>query len=277
LGNGVSRVLLKEVTMKNFLLALSLCCFGSAAQAAVQGREVSYQANGTTLKGYLAFDDAIKGKRPGVLVVHEWWGQNEYARRRARLLAELGYTALAVDMYGDGKVVDNPDDAGKLAAGVYKNMAVAQARFEAGMQLLREQETVDANEIAAFGYCFGGGIALNMARIGEDLKGVASFHGGLGTDHPAQPGKIKARIISFSGEADPTIGADKVAAFKKEMESAGVHYRVVTYPGAKHAFTNPDADELGKKFNLPIAYNAEADKDSWEQAKVFLSSVFAAK
>jgi dienelactone hydrolase len=277
LGNGVSRVLLKEMTMKNFLLALSLCCFGSAAQAAVQGREVSYQANGTTLKGYLAFDDAIKGKRPGVLVVHEWWGQNEYARRRARMLAELGYTALAVDMYGDGKVVDNPDDAGKLAAGVYKNMAVAQARFEAGMQLLREQETVDANKIAAFGYCFGGGIALNMARIGEDLKGVASFHGGLGTDHPAQPGKIKARIISFSGEADPTIGADKVAAFKKEMESAGVHYRVVTYPGAKHAFTNPDADELGKKFNLPIAYNAEADKDSWEQAKVFLSSVFAAK
>ena len=263
--------------MKNFLLALSLCCFGSAAQAAVQGREVSYQANGTTLKGYLAFDDAIKGKRPGVLVVHEWWGQNEYARRRARMLAELGYTALAVDMYGDGKVVDNPDDAGKLAAGVYKNMAVAQARFEAGMQLLREQETVDANEIAAFGYCFGGGIALNMARIGEDLKGVASFHGGLGTDHPAQPGKIKARIISFSGEADPTIGADKIAAFKQEMESAGVHYRVVTYPGAKHAFTNPDADELGKKFNLPIAYNAEADKDSWEQAKVFLSSVFAAK
>jgi dienelactone hydrolase len=277
LGNGVSRVLLKEMTMKNFLLALSLCCFGSAAQAAVQGREVSYQANGTTLKGYLAFDDAIKGKRPGVLVVHEWWGQNEFARRRARMLAELGYTALAVDMYGDGKVVDNPDDAGKLAAGVYKNMAVAQARFEAGMQLLREQETVDANEIAAFGYCFGGGIALNMARIGEDLKGVASFHGGLGTDHPAQPGKIKARIISFSGEADPTIGADKVAAFKQEMESAGVHYRVVTYPGAKHAFTNPDADELGKKFNLPIAYNAKADKDSWEQAKVFLSSVFAAK
>jgi dienelactone hydrolase len=277
LGNGVSRVLLKEMTMKNFLLALSLCCFGSAAQAAVQGREVSYQANGTTLKGYLAFDDAIKGKRPGVLVVHEWWGQNEFARRRARMLAELGYTALAVDMYGDGKVVDNPDDAGKLAAGVYKNMAVAQARFEAGMQLLREQETVDANEIAAFGYCFGGGIALNMARIGEDLKGVASFHGGLGTDHPAQPGKIKARIISFSGEADSTIGADKVAAFKQEMESAGVHYRVVTYPGAKHAFTNPDADELGKKFNLPIAYNAKADKDSWEQAKVFLSSVFAAK
>jgi dienelactone hydrolase len=268
----------KGVMMKKILLVMSLCCLGSAAaQAAVQGKEVSYQANGTTLKGYIAYDDAIKGKRPGVLVVHEWWGQNEYARKRARMLAELGYTALAVDMYGDGRVADNPDDAGKLAAEVSKDKPMAKARFEAGMQLLRKQETVDANEIAAFGYCFGGGVVLNMARIGEDLKGVASFHGGLGTDSPAQPGKIKARIISFSGDADPMIAADKVAGFKQEMEHAGVNFRVVTYPGAKHAFTNPDADELGKKFNMPIAYNAEADKDSWEQAKVFLSVVFAAK
>lgn len=264
--------------MEKFLLVMSLCCLGSAAaQAAVQGREVSYQANGTTLKGYVAYDDAIKGKRPGVLVVHEWWGQNDYARKRARMLAELGYTALAVDMYGDGKVADNPDDAGKLSAAVYKDMPMAKARFEAGMQVLRSQETVDANEIAAFGYCFGGGIALSMARMGEDLKGVASFHGGLGTDSPAQPGKIKARIISFSGDADPMIAADKVAAFKQEMEHAGADFRVVTYPGAKHAFTNPGADELGKKFNMPIAYNAAADKDSWEQAKVFLHEVFAAK
>lgn len=264
--------------MKKFLLAMSICCLGStAAHAEVQGREVTYQANGTTLKGYIAYDDAIKGKRPGVLVVHEWWGQNEYARKRARMLAELGYTAMAVDMYGNGKVVDNPDDAGKLAAGVYKDMPMAKARFEAAMQLLRKQETVDANEIAAFGYCFGGGVVLNMARMGEDLKGVASFHGGLGTDSPAQPGKIKARIISFSGDADPTIGADKVAAFKQEMEHAGADFRVVIYPGAKHAFTNPAADELGKKFNMPIAYDAEADKDSWEKAKVFLREVFAAK
>ena len=140
--------------MKKFLLAMSLCCFGSAVQAAVQGKEVSYQANGTTLKGYIAYDDAIKGKRPGVLVVHEWWGQNEYARKRARMLAELGYTALAVDMYGDGQVADNPDDAGKLAAEVSMNMPMAKARFEAGMQFLLNHETVDANEIAAFGYCF---------------------------------------------------------------------------------------------------------------------------
>jgi dienelactone hydrolase len=263
--------------MKNFLLVLSLCCFGSPVHAAVQGKEVSYEANGTTLKGYIAYDDAIKGKRPGVLVVHEWWGQNEFPRKRARMLAELGYTALAVDMYGDGKVVDNPDDAGKLSTELSKDLPLAKARFEAAMQLLMNHATVDANEIAAYGYCFGGGVVLNMARIGEDLKGVASFHGGLGTDNPAKPWKIKARIISFSGDADPMIGADKVAAFRKEMDGAGVNYRVVVYPGAKHAFTNPESDAVGKKFNLPVAYDAEADKDSWAQATVFLREVFSNK
>jgi dienelactone hydrolase len=142
---------------------------------------------------------------------------------------------------------------------------------------LRREPTVDAGEMAAIGYCFGGGVVLNMARLGEDLKGVASFHGMLGTDHPAQPGKIKARIISFSGEADPMINADSVAAFKREMDNAGANYRVVTYPGAQHAFTNPEADELGRKFKLPLSYNVEADKDSWQQATVFLREVFSGK
>jgi dienelactone hydrolase len=264
--------------MKTFLMVISL--FGlaaSVAQAAVQGKEVNYQANGTTLKGYIAYDDAFKGKRPAVLVVHEWWGHNEYARKRARMLAELGYTALAVDMYGNGKQAHHPDEAGKFATEVSKNMPMAKARFEAGMQLLRKEKTVDAGKMAAIGYCFGGGVVLNMARLGEDLKGVVSFHGSLGTDSPAQPGKIKARIVSFSGEADPMIGADSVAAFKKEMDNAGANYRVVTYPGAQHAFTNPEADELGKKFKLPLAYNVEADKDSWQQATVFLREVFAGK
>ena len=264
--------------MKKFLLVMSIFCLaGPVAQAAVQGKEVSYQANGTTLKGYIAHDDAFKGRRPAVLVVHEWWGHNEYARKRARMLAELGYTALAVDMYGDGKQAHHPDDAGKFAAEVSRNMPLAKARFEAGMELLRKQKTVDANQIAAIGYCFGGGVVLNMARMGEDMKGVLSFHGSLGTDNPALPGKIKARIISFTGEADPMIGADKVAAFRQEMESAGADYRVVTYPGAQHAFTNPEADELGRKFNLPLAYNPEADKDSWQQAMVFLKEIFASK
>jgi len=238
---------------------------------------VSYQANGTTLKGYIAYDDAFKGKRPAVLVVHEWWGHNEYARKRARMLAELGYTALAVDMYGDGKQAHHPDEAGKFATEVSKNMPMAKARFEAGMKLLRKEKTVDASKMAAIGYCFGGGVVLNMARLGEDLKGVVSFHGSLGTDSPAQPGQIKARIVSFSGEADPMIGADSVAAFKREMDNAGADYRVVTYPGAQHAFTNPEADELGKKFKMPLAYNVEADQDSWQQATVFLREVFAGK
>jgi dienelactone hydrolase len=263
--------------MRKLLLMLSLCCLGSAAQAAVRGEEVSYEADGTTLKGYIAYDDAIRGKRPGVIVVHEWWGQNEYARKRARMLAELGYTALAVDMYGEGLVADNPKDAGELASGISTNLQLEKERFEAGMTFLLNHETVDPDKIAAFGYCFGGGVVLNMARIGEDLKGVASFHGNLGTDHPAKPWRVRAHIVSFSGDADPMIGADKVAEFRKEMDAAGVKYRVVTYPGAKHAFSNPEADELGKKFNLPIAYNAEADKDSWEQAKMFLREVFATK
>jgi dienelactone hydrolase len=247
-------------------------------QAAVRGEEVSYESSdGATLKGYIAYDDAIKGKRPGVLVVPEWWGNNEYSRKRARMLAELGYTALAVDMYGEGWTADNPKDAAELASGISTNMQLEKERFEAAMTFLRNQETVNPDKIAAFGYCFGGGVVLNMARIGEDLKGVASFHGVLDTDNPAKPWKIKARIISFSGDADPMIGADKVAAFQKEMEGAGAKFRVVTYPGAKHAFSNPEADELGKKFKLPIAYNAAADKDSWEQARDFLREVFAAK
>jgi len=255
-------------------LFLSLLMIASAAEAAVQGNEISYQADGVTLKGYIAYDDAIKGKRPAVLVVHEWWGHNEYARKRARMLAELGYTALAVDMYGEGKQATHPKDAGMFAAEVSKNMPVAKARFEAGMDVLRKNATVNADEMAAIGYCFGGGVVLNMARMGADLKGVASFHGSLGTSEPAQPGKIKARIISFTGEADPMISADKVAAFEQEMKAAGADFYVVTYPDAKHAFTNPEADELGKKFNIPLAYDAHADKDSWHKMTLFLREVF---
>lgn len=261
--------------MKKFAGIMALCLSVFTAQAAVQGTEVSYQADGITLKGYIAYDDSFKGRRPAVLVVHEWWGLNSYVRNRADMLAKLGYTALAVDMYGDGKQADHPDDAGKFAAEVSKNMPVEKARFEAAMKLLRNQKTVDASKIAAFGYCFGGGVALNMARMGENLKGVASFHGALSTDIPVLPGQIKARLISFTGEADPMVTADKVAAFRREMDAARANYRVVTYPGVKHSFTNLEADELGRKFNLPLAYNAEADKDSWQQATVFLHDVFA--
>lgn len=263
--------------MKKIVSVFALCLTAFSAQAAVQGHEVSYQADGVTLKGYVSYDDAFKGKRPAVLVVHEWWGHNAYVRHRADMLAKLGYTALAVDMYGDGKVANHPDDAGKFATEVATNMPMAKARFEAGMKLLAHQKTVDARQMAAIGYCFGGGVVLNMARQGENLKGVASFHGALNAVAPAQPGQIKARLISFTGEDDAMITADKVAAFKAEMDAAGANYRVVTYPGVKHSFTNPDADELGRKFNLPLAYNAEADNDSWQQTTVFLREVFEKK
>jgi len=260
--------------MKNLFLFIALFCLSTpAAFAAVQGKEVSYSANGTTLKGWIAWDDAAKGKRPGVLVVHEWWGHNAYTRKRANMLAELSYVALAVDMFGDGKQAHHPDDAGKFATEVSMNKPMAKARFEAAMKLLRKQRNVDDKRLAAIGFCFGGSIVLNMAREGEDLKAVASFHGGLATDSPAQPGKVKAQVRSFTGADDKMIPASQVDAFRQEMEKAGVNYKVVVYPGAMHAFTNPDATELGKRFNLPLAYNAEADKDSWGQLRGFFAEV----
>jgi len=263
--------------MNKFLSFFGLFLAAVAAHAAVQGKEVSYAANGTTLKGYIAFDDALKGKRPGVLVIHEWWGHNEYARMRARKLAEQGYTALAVDMYGDGKQAHHPDDAGKFSSEVAKNAVLAKSRFDAAYKLLSEDGSVDSKNIAAIGYCFGGSVVLNMARIGEPLKAVASFHGGLGTASPAEAGKVKARVASFTGEDDPMIPATQVAAFKQEMEKAGVIYKVVTYPGAKHSFTNPDADKYGQEFKLPLAYNAAADKASWEEGLSFLADAFKVK
>jgi dienelactone hydrolase len=263
--------------MKSLLCFIGLMFVAAAAHAAVQGKEVSYHANGTTLKGYIAYDDAVKGKRPGILVIHEWWGHNEYARRRARMLAELGYTALAVDMYGDGKQAHHPAEAGKFASEVSKNAVLAKARFDAAYSLLSQESTVDASNIAAVGYCFGGSVALNMARIGEPLKAVVSFHGGLGTDTPAVAGMVKARIASFTGEDDPMIPAAQVASFRQEMDKAGVTYKVVTYPGAKHAFTNPDADKYGQEFKLPLAYNVAADKDSWQEGLAFLAEAFKAK
>jgi dienelactone hydrolase len=263
--------------MRKFIPLLLACLLSAPVYAEVRGKEVSYSADGITMKGYLAYDDKFKGKRPSVLVVHEWWGHNEYARKRARMLAEMGYTALAVDMYGDGKQASHPDDAGKFATAVHANMSGARARFEAGMNLLKKNKTVDAKKMAAIGYCFGGGVVLEMARMGEPLAAVASFHGHLGTDMPATAGKIKARVAVFTGAADPMAPADQVDAFKKEMDAAKVDYKLVSYPNVKHSFTNPDADEYGKKFNLPLAYDAEADKDSWKQTEAFLAEAFGKK
>lgn len=260
--------------MKRLLCVLGMLMAAFAVRAEVVGEEVSYRSGATTLKGYIAYDDAIAGKRPGVLVVHEWWGHNEYARIRAEMLAQEGYTALAVDMYGDGKQAGHPDDAGKFAAAVRSNMEQAEARFLAAMDLLKGHGTVDPQQIAAIGYCFGGGIVLEMARRGVELDGVASFHGSLGTASPARQGKVKAELLVMNGADDPFVKAEQIDAFKQEMQRAGVHYRFINYPGAKHSFTNPQASHFGEKFGLPLAYNEQADKQSWAELMRFFDRIF---
>lgn len=240
---------------------------------ALAGEEVTYSVDGTNLKGYIARPAAGGAKRPGVLVVHEWWGNNDYTRKRADMLAELGYVALALDMYGDGKTVDNPKEAGALSGEARKNLDVSEKRFAAARALLARQPDVDGSRIAAIGYCFGGGIVLEMARRGSDLAGVVSFHGSLGTPAPAKPGAVKAKMLVLNGAADPFVKPDQIEAFKKEMQAAGVTYTFIDYPGAVHAFTNPAATENGKKFNLPLAYDANADKQSWAEMQRFLQTV----
>ncbi|MCW8854162.1 MAG: dienelactone hydrolase family protein [Gammaproteobacteria bacterium] len=257
-----------------FPLSLMLFILVINAQAAIVIEKVSYREGDTLMKGVIAYDDSIKGERPGVLVVHEWWGHNDYARKRATMLAEMGYTALAVDMYGDGKTANHPDDAGKFSGAVMSNMPVAKARFESAMKTLKQHSTVEDDKIAAIGYCFGGGVVLAMARMGVDLKGVASFHGSVATKSPVQKGQVKAKIRVFNGADDPFVKAEQIVAFKQEMDAASVDYKFVNYPGVKHSFTNPGADEYGKKFNLPLAYDANADKASWADTGVFLNEIF---
>ena len=245
-----------------------------AVRAGVVGKPVEYSADGVTLKGYVAYDDKIKGKRPGVLVVHEWWGHNEYARKRAEMLAELGYVALAVDMYGDGKTANHPDDAGKFASEVMKNMPVMKARFNAALDQLKKNDLVDTARIGAIGYCFGGGVVLNMAREGEDLKGVVSFHGALPTDSPVEKGKVKAKVLVCNGADDKFISEETITKFKGQMTEAGADFKFINYPGAIHGFTNPAATENGKRFSLAIAYNEKADKKSWGEMETFFKKIF---
>ena len=263
--------------MKRLISLLLLGLVSGASLAAVVGQEVEYKAGDTTLKGYIAWDDAIKGRRPGVMVVHEWWGLNDYARMRARMLAEMGYTAMAVDMYGNGKQAEHPDDAGKFASEARKSLPVAEGRFKAAMALLQKQQSVDPKQIAAIGYCFGGGIVLEMMRRGVNLVGVASFHGTLPGKTIAKPGSVKTKVLVLNGADDPFTTPDQIAAFKQEMATAKIDYRFISYPGAKHGFTNPESDKYGKEFNMPLAYNAEADANSWQELDLFFREIFKKK
>jgi dienelactone hydrolase len=257
-------------------LALVVGLWTGVAQAAVKGEVVTYTIAGEEYTSYLARDTAVSGKQPGIIVVHEWWGHDEYARKRADMLAARGYTALALDMYGTGKLATHPKDAGSFAKEALATAERAQTRFRAAYQLLQKQEGVDADKTAAIGYCFGGKVVLNMARAGMDLKGVVSFHGNL-TPLPglmASPGKVKARVRAFSGADDPFVKPATIKAFKAEMESAGVDYNFVNYPGTVHSFTSPVATARGKKLGLPLAYNAKADGDSWRQTMDFFDEIF---
>ncbi|MEM9680082.1 MAG: dienelactone hydrolase family protein [Bacteroidota bacterium] len=242
----------------------------------VKGTEVTYASDSTNLKGYIAFDENSKGKRPGILIVHEWWGHNDYVRKRADMLAELGYTALAVDMYGDGKLADHPSDAGKFAMSVMTNMPEAKARFNAALELLKQHESVESQNVAAIGYCFGGSVALTMANSGIDLDAVAAFHSGVTL--PIMPNEdLKARVLVCNGADDPFISAESITVFKSAMDSIGAKYEYISYPGVKHSFTSKAADENGEKFQLPLAYDAEADQKSWASLQQMLNEVFDTK
>jgi dienelactone hydrolase len=244
------------------LAAMLFCVLATPSHAALKSRVVDYEAGGVPLQGYLAWDDAAKGKRPGVVVVHEWWGHNQHARNAADKLARAGYVAFALDMYGKGKVTTHPDSAQAFAAEAMKDATAIPGRFDAALAVLRADPHVDASRIGAIGYCFGGGVVLDMARAGEDLKAVGTFHGALATQHPAEPGTVKAKLLVQTGAADPIVNAEAVAAFEKEMNAAGANLRVISYPGAKHSFTNPNADKAG----VPgLAYNASADQKSWAE------------
>lgn len=240
----------------------------------IKAETVTYSADNVESKGYVAYDNNKSGKRPGILVVPEWWGLNDYARNRAKQLAEMGYIAMAVDMYGNGKVAANPKEAQALATPFYQNPQLTKTRLDAALAKLKSYSQTDTTYLGAIGYCYGGFVVLNAAKLGANLKGVVSFHGNLSGVSPNKD-LLKAKVLVCHGEADKFVSPDEVAKFKKGMDSIGADYTFKSYPNATHAFTNPESTETGKKFNMPIEYNAAADSASWNDMKVFFGRIFA--
>ncbi|MEI2737435.1 MAG: dienelactone hydrolase family protein [Chitinophagaceae bacterium] len=234
---------------------------------------VSYKLDSSSRTNFVVYDENIEGKRPAVLVIHEWWGLNDYAKMRARELAKLGYIAMAVDMYGDGKMGDDPDAAGKLATPFYMKPEIAKPIFDAALEKLKGFSQTDATKVAAIGYCFGGAQVINLAKMGEDLKGVVSFHGNLAVMSPNKD-LLKAQVLVCHGGADPFVPQTEVDLFKKQMDSVGAKYTFRVYEGATHAFTNPNATAMGEKFKMPIKYDAAADSASWKDMKDFFQQIF---
>jgi dienelactone hydrolase len=255
----------------------ALCVIGMAATANAEIKEkpVTYSDGTTTMKGFVVYDDAVKTKQPGIVMVHEWWGITPHIHNEAKKFAQQGYMAFIADMYGDAKTADNPKDAGALSSSVMKDPKAMEARFNAAKAELAKQDSVNPQRIGAVGYCFGGAVVLNMARAGDDLRAVAGFHASLGLNTPAPaPGTVKAKVLILNGADDPFVKKEQYDALKKDFDAAKADYRIVTYPGAVHAFTNPEATELGKKFNLPLKYDAKADQESKaEAAKLFAATL----
>jgi len=259
--------------MRWMLAVVVMLGCATQAQAELHTEPVEYRHGDTVLEGYLAYDSHLEKPGPGVLVVHEWKGLNEYAKHRAEQLAQLGYTALAVDMYGKGIQAKDHEEAAKLS-GIYRSdRQLMRARIQAGLDVLSHHPLVDARRIGAIGYCFGGTTVLELARSGADVAGVVSFHGGLATPSPASPGTVKARVLVCHGAADSYVSAEEVAAFEAEMQQAGVEYRLIRYDGAVHSFTVPDA---GNDSSRGVAYHPEADRASWEAMRRFFEEVLGA-
>ncbi len=262
--------------MKHMLKIITLsllCAIMLQVNATIKEEVVTYKVGYKTMKGFIVYNDAAKKASPAVLIVHEWWGLTEYPKMRAHMLAELGYVAFCVDMYGEGKIADNIADAQKFSGEVYSNPAVLKERFMAAYETLVKNPKVDKNKVAAIGYCFGGTVALNAATMGVPLIGVVSFHGGLaGIKAGSEP--LKTKILVCHGGADKFISDDDIANFKKQMEVAKASYDFKVYEGGLHAFTNPKSTENGKKFGIPIAYNEAADKASWNDMKEFFKKLF---
>lgn len=259
--------------MRKWIVAAVLAFGLGAAQAAVKEEPVTYKVGDMTMKGFIVYDDAKKGRRPGMIVVHEWWGITKHTRAEARRFARQGYTAFVADMYGEAKTADNPKDASGLMKSLMGSPEAVQARFNAAREQLAKHATVDASKIGASGYCMGGTVVLNMARSGAPLAGVAAFHPSLG-GYKAAGGPIKSKVLVLNGADDPFNKPEAIDAFRKDMESAKADYKFVNYPGAVHAFTNPEATEKGKQYNLPLAYNAEVDKKSKAEADRFFKAAF---
>lgn len=242
----------------------------------VELKTIPYTLDDVTMQGALAVDSSQQGRRPAVLVVHEWWGRNAFADDRAKALAKLGYAGFAVDMYGNHAQADNPTEASALSSAIGGDLPLMKGRFMAAIHAVKQQPEVDPERIAVIGFCFGGTVALSMVRQGVSLRAMVGFHAGLSGLAPIAHSPISVPVRLYTGGNDPFVPADQVDSTVKAMRAAGADIEVVTYPNAQHAFTNPAATQKGEKFNLPLQYNEQAANDSWHQMDSFLADVFKA-